>query len=70
MNPVPSEVDIMGVYWPPLLIAVTLGTIAMVVTVALLNRHRLSRYLFFPELVMFSLILFYTSIIGTLLIPI
>ena len=70
MNTVPSEVDIMGVYWPPLLIAVTLGTIAMVVTVSLLNRHRLSRFFFYPELVMLSLIFLYTSIIGTFLIPI
>ena len=70
MNLVPSEVDIMGVYWPPLLIAVVLGAIAMVVTVRLLNRHRLSRYFFYPELVMLSLVFLYTSIIGTFVIPI
>ncbi len=70
MNLVPSEVNIMGVYWPPLLIVVTLGAIAMLVTVRLLNRHRLSRYFFAPELVMLSLIFLYTSIIGTFFIPI
>ena len=70
MNLVPSEVNIMGVYCPPLLIVVTLGAIAMLVTVRLLNRHRLSRYFFAPELVMLSLIFLYTSIIGTFFIPI
>ena len=70
MNLVPSEVNIMGVYAPPLVIAVILGTIAMVLTVYLLNRHRLSRYFLYPELVMLALVSIYTTIIGTLVIPI
>jgi cell division protein FtsW (lipid II flippase) len=70
MNLVPSEVDIMGVYAPPLMIAVILGTIAMVLTVYLLNRHRLSRYFLYPELVMLALVSIYTTIIGTFVIPI
>ena len=70
MNLVPSEVNIMGVYAPPLMIAVILGTIAMVLTVYLLNRHRLSRYFLYPELVMLALVSIYTTIIGTLVIPI
>jgi len=70
MNLVPSEVDIMGVYAPPLMIAVILGTIAMVLTVYLLNRHQLSRHFLYPELVMLALVSIYTTIIGTLVIPI
>ncbi len=70
MNLVPSEVNIMGVYAPPLVIAVILGTIAMVLTVYLLNRHRLSRYFLYPELVMLALVSIYTTIIGTFVIPI
>ena len=70
MDLLPSEVNIMGIYWPPLLIVVTLAAIAMVVTIRLLNRHRLSRYFIFPEVVMLSLIFLYTSIIGTFIIPI
>ena len=69
MNFVPSEIDIMGVYTPPLLLAVIFGTIAMVLTVILLNRHRLSRYFMYPELVMLALICLYTSIIGTFVFP-
>ena len=51
-----TEVDIFGVYWPPLLLAVILGTIAMVVTIRLLNRHRLSRFFVLPEFVMLAMI--------------
>jgi hypothetical protein len=68
--PIPAEVDIFGVYWPPLLLAVILGTIAMVVTIRLLNRHRLSRFFVLPEFVMLAMIALYTVIIGTFLIPI
>ena len=68
--PVPAEVDIYGIYWPPLLIAVILGTIAMVVTVRLFNRHRLSRFFMLPEFVMLAMIAIYTVIIGTFVIPI
>ena len=52
------------------MIAVILGTIAMVLTVYLLNRHRLSRYFLYPELVMLALVSIYTTIIGTFVIPI
>ena len=68
--PIPAEVDIFGVYWPPLLLAVILGTIAMVVTIKLLNRHRLSRFFVLPEFVMLAMIALYTVAIGTFLIPI
>ena len=68
--PIPAEVDTFGVYWPPLLLAVILGTILMVVTIKLLNRHRLSRFFILPEFVMLAMIVIYTVIIGTFLIPI
>ena len=68
--PVPAEVSTFGVYWPPLLLAAILGTIAMVVTIRLLNRHRLSRFFVLPEFVMLAMIAIYTVVIGTFLIPI
>ncbi len=68
--PIPAEVSTFGVYWPPLLLAVILGTIATVVTIRLLNRHRLSRFFVLPEFVMLAMIALYTVIIGTFLIPI
>ena len=67
--PIPAEVEIFGTYFPPLLLDATLGAIAMVVTVYLLNRYRLSRYLYFPEFVMLSLTAIYTVIFGTFVFP-
>ena len=67
--PIPAEVDIFGVYWPPLLISVILGTVAMLVTVKILNRHRLSRFFVLPEFVMMAMIAIYTVIIGTFVVP-
>ncbi len=67
--PIPAEVDIFGVYWPPLLISVILGTIAMLVTVRFLNRHRLARFFVLPEFVMLAMIAIYTVIIGTFVVP-
>ncbi len=69
MHLVPSEFEIAGTYVPPLLIAGTLGVIAMVLTASVMNRYRLSRFFVLPELVMLGMALFYTSIIGTFVIP-
>ena len=69
MSFVPSEVDIAGVYWPPLVVATILGIAAMVLTAYLLNRYRLSRYFIFPGLVMVAITSIYTVIIGTFVIP-
>ena len=54
---------------PPLLIAGVLGTIAAAVTARLLNRVRLSRYFFYPPLVFLALMIIYTVLFETLLIP-
>jgi len=67
---IPKEFAIGGVYMPPLLIAAILGTIAAVVTARLLNRYRLSRYFFYPPLVFLALMIIYTVLIGTLIIPV
>lgn len=65
----PKEFTIGGVYFPPLLIAGILGVVAAVLTAILLNRYRLSRYLFYPPLVFLALAVIYTVIIGTFIIP-
>jgi len=70
MHHVPGEFAIGGVYMPPLLIAAILGTIAAVVTARLLNRYRLSKYFFYPPLVFLALMIIYTVLIGTLIIPV
>ena len=70
MSLVPHEIAIGGVYMPPLLVAGTLGVVAALVTANLLNRYRLSRYLFNPPLVFVALMVIYTVIIGTFIVRI
>lgn len=66
---IPKEFTIGGVYFPPLLIAATLGVLAAMATAILLNRYRLSRFFFYPPLVFLALATIYTVLIGSVLIP-
>ena len=70
MNLSPSDVDIYGVYWPPLLVVFIMSFLAMSLTVYLLNRTRLARFFMFPMLVMFAITTIYIVVIGTFVIPI
>ena len=70
MNFSPSDVDIYGVYWPPLLVVFILSLLAMHLTVHVLNRTRLSRFFMFPMVVMAAITTIYVIFIGTFLIPI
>ena len=69
MNLVPSEFAIAEVYFPPLLIATIIAIIAAWATTQLLNRFRLSRFFYYPPLVFLSLVVIYTVILGTFVIP-
>ena len=69
MNLIPSEFAIGEVYFPPLLIAAMLGFLLAWLTVHLLNRYRLSRFFFYPPLVLLALSAIYTVILGTFVIP-
>lgn len=66
---IPSEFNISGVYMPPMLVAAVLGTIAAVGTVWFLNSYRLSRYFFFTPMVFIALVVIFTMVVGTVLIP-
>ena len=68
MNQIPHEFAIAGVYFPPLLIATLLGFIAALTTANLLNRYRLSKYFFYPQLVFLEMIVIYTVLFGTFVI--
>ena len=70
MSLVPSDVDIYGVYWPPLLVVFILSFVALWPTVYLLNRSRLSRFFMFPLVSMVAITTLYVIVIGTFLIPI
>jgi hypothetical protein len=67
---VPHEIAIGGVYFPPILIAAILGTLAALATGRALDRVRLSKYFFYPPLIMLSLAVIYTVIIGTFVVGI
>lgn len=69
MELIPKELAIGEVYMSPMLIAGIMGTIAAVATARLLNRYRLSRYFFHPPLVFVALVIIYTVLIGTFILP-
>jgi predicted membrane channel-forming protein YqfA (hemolysin III family) len=69
MNLIPSEFAVGGVYFPPMLIAALLGLVLAWLTSHLLNRFRLSRFFFYPPLVLLALVVIYTLFIGTFVIP-
>ena len=69
MQLVPHEISISGVYFPPLLFAGVLGVIAAWLTVALLNRYRLSRFFFYPPLVFVALAVIYMTVFATFVTP-
>ncbi len=70
MNLNPTDVNIYGVYWPPLLVVFILSILAMHLTVYLLNRSRLSRYLMFPLPCMVAITTLYCVFFGTFVFPI
>jgi hypothetical protein len=65
---IPHEIAIGDVFLPPLLVAAFLGLLATIVTAHLLNRYRLSRYLYNPPLAFIAMVTIYTVLIGTFLI--
>ncbi len=68
MELIPSEVQIGGVYFPPLLLAGILGALAAAGTAYGLNRYRLSRFIYYPPVVFLALAVIYTGLIGTFVI--
>ena len=69
MNLIPSEFAFGDIYFPPLLIASILGLILAWLTAQTLNRYRLSRFFFYPPLVLLAFAVIYTVLIGTFVIP-
>jgi hypothetical protein len=69
MNLIPSEININGVFVPPLLVAAILALVATALTALALNRYRLSRWFFYPPLVYLAMLVIYTVLIGTFITP-
>jgi hypothetical protein len=68
--PVPHELAIGEVLFPPLLLAALLGLAAALATGRLLNRRQLTELLFYPPLVLVALAVLYTVLIGSVVIGI
>jgi hypothetical protein len=67
MNRVPHEIAIGGIYMPPLFVALILGTIIAIIIARLLNRYRLSKYLFYPPLVFVAMVVIFTVFVEVIM---
>lgn len=70
LDRIPSEVTIGDVFLPPFLVAGALGLLLTVLTAMVFNRYRISRFFFYPPLVLIALTVIYTVLIGMFLVPI
>ncbi len=66
---IPGEVDLTGVYFPPLLVNGTLAVIFTLLTVILMNHYRLSRFFLFPHLTMAAIAAIYTVLFSIWVFP-
>jgi hypothetical protein len=69
MYPIPGELAIGDVYFPPLLIVGVLGFLLTSLTGLTFNRYRLSRFFAYPPLVILALAVIYSVLLGTFVIP-
>ncbi len=65
---IPSEVQILGAYFPPLFVAIVAGLLCAIVLAWLLNLTGLSRLFWHPPLAFAALWLLATALMGLLLI--
>jgi len=69
MDLIPHEIALGGIYVPPMMLAGLVGTLLAIWVARLLNKYRLSRFLFYPPLVFVSMTVIFTVLVGTLIIP-
>jgi len=65
---VPSEIQLLGIYFPPLFVAIVAGLVCAIVVARLLNLTGLSRFFWHPPLANAALWLLATALIGLLVI--
>jgi len=65
-NPFPHELSIADVYYSPLILVTFLAFLAALVTVMVLNKLKLTRYLYAPSYVFIALMALYVVLIDTL----
>jgi hypothetical protein len=64
-NPFPHELSIGDVYYSPLILVAFLAFIAALVTVMVLNKLKLTRYLYAPAYVFIAIMALYVVLIDT-----
>jgi hypothetical protein len=69
MHLIPHELRLGEVFFPPMLLDVALGLVAATITARLSNRFRVSRYFYFPPLVLIALTVIYTGLFSIFLVP-
>jgi hypothetical protein len=67
MNQIPHELSVSGIYMPPLFVAALIGVIMAIIAAKLLNKYRLSKYLFYPPLVFVSMVVIFTVFVEVIL---
>ena len=69
MHLIPHELRVGEVFFPPMLLNAALGLIAAAITARLSNRFRVSRYFYYPLLVLIALTVIYTGLFSVFLFP-
>jgi len=69
MHLIPHELHVGEIFFPPILLNATLGLLATSITARLLNRFRVSRYFYYPSLVLIALAVIYTGLLSIFLFP-
>lgn len=64
-NPFPHELSLGDVYYSPLILVAFLAFLAALVTVMLLNKLKLTRYLYAPSYVFIAFVALYIVLIDT-----
>jgi len=62
MNKIPHELALSGVYMPPSIVAFVIGVILAITVAKLLNRYKMSNYLYYPPIVFMALVVIFTVI--------
>lgn len=65
MMQLPHELALNGVYFSPFLVVIVLALLSTLITIVLLNKLRLSRFVFYPQLAFVSLMTLYAVLIDT-----
>lgn len=64
-NPFPHELSIGDVYFSPLILVALLSFLAALITVMVLNKLKLTRYLYAPSYVFIAIMALYVVLIDT-----